>query len=251
MQAKTWQWGDQSAIQPPFWRRVLTLALKHGEPIVRLAEIPGSFVPGLDKALDKFLKLTARYGADLKIAPLDGPEALKPIDGVPAPATTKDGDGPVFFDGVEITTTVTHNMRGKESIVLERIDLRVIEFVPGRDEYFAFGREGEAIIGAGFLESMRFFVELEAKGPRPARRQLRMPDGKNRMLVARGPNFLDTEEDSGFSFSPSEAPQRIKITVSALDAGYYDTCLRFFYRVAASELRQYTSDHIRLYTDGA
>ena len=43
----------------------------------------------------------------------------------------------------------------------------------------------------------------------------------------------------------------IKVTVNALDAGYYDTCLRFFYRVAARELRQYTSDHVRLYTDEA
>jgi hypothetical protein len=251
MQAKAWQWGDQGATRPPFWRKVLTLAADYGEPIIRLAQIPGSFVPGLDKALDKIGGLTALYGADLNIAPLDGPEALKPIHGVQGPATVKGGDGPVFFDGVEITTTVLHNMRGKEPIVLERIDLCVIEFVPGKDEYFAYGREGEAIIGAGFPEPMRFFVELEAKGPRPARRQLRMPDGKKKMLVARGANFLDTEEDSCYSFSSSEAPQVIKITVNALDTGYYDTCLRFFYRVAARELRQYTSDHVRLYTDGA
>jgi hypothetical protein len=175
MQAKTWQWPEQGATQPPFWRKARTLAVDYGEPIVRLAQIPGSFVPGLDKALDKIGGLTALYGADLNIAPLDGPEALKPIDGVPPPATAKGGDGPVFFDGVEITTTVAHNMRGKEPIVLERIDLCVIEFAPGRDEYFAYGREGEAIIGAGFIEPMRFFVELEAKGPRPARRQLRDP----------------------------------------------------------------------------
>lgn len=251
MQAKTWQWPEQGATQPPFWRKARTLAVDYGEPIVRLAQIPGSFVPGLDKALDKIGGLTALYGADLNIAPLDGPEALKPIDGVPPPATAKGGDGPVFFDGVEITTTVAHNMRGKEPIVLERIDLCVIEFAPGRDEYFAYGREGEAIIGAGFIEPMRFFVELEAKGPRPARRQLRDPDGKKRMLIARGENFLDTEEYGGYSFSPSEPPQVIKITVNALDAGYYDTCLRFFYRVAGRELRQYTSDHVRLYTDGA
>jgi hypothetical protein len=251
MQAKTWQWGDRGATRPPFWRKALTLAIDYGEPIVRLAQIPGSFVPGLDKALDKIAGLTALYGADLNIAPLDGPDALKPIDGVAPPATAKGGDGPVFFDGVEITTTAAHNKRGKETIVLERIDLCVIEFVPGKDEYFAYGREGEAIIGAGFLEPMRFFVELEAKGPRPARRQLKMPDGKKRMLVARGANFLDTDEDSYYSISPNDPPQVIKITVNALDAGYYDTCLRFFYRVDARELRQYTSDHVRLYTDGA
>jgi hypothetical protein len=251
MPAKTWQWGNKSAIRPPFWRKVLTLAVDYGEPIIRLAEIPGSFVPGLDKALDKIGGLTALYGADLNIAPLDGPEALKPIDGVPEPATAKSGDGPVFFDGVEITTTAVHNMRGKEPIVLERIDLCVIEFVAGKDEYFAYGREGDAIIGAGFLEPMRFFVELEAKGPRRARRQLRLPDGKKKVLIARGANFLDTEDDSYYLLSSGDAPQVIKITVNALDAGYYDTCLRFFYRVAARELRQYTSDHVRLYTDGA
>lgn len=250
MHAKAWRWGD-GASRPPFWRKAFTLAIDYGEPIVRLAQIPGSFVPGLDKALDKISGLTALYGADLNIAALDGPDALKPIDGVPGPVTAKGDDGPVFFDGVEITTTLAHNMRGKETIVLERIDLCVIDFVPGKDDYFAYGREGEAVIGAGFLEPMRFFVELEAKGPRPARRQLRMPDGKKTMLVARGANFLDTEEDTYYSFSPGEAPQVIKITVNALDAGYYDTCLRFFYRVAARELRQYTSDHVRLYTDGA
>jgi len=251
MQAKTWQWAEQGRTRPPFWRKALTLAVDYGEPIVRVARIPGSFIPGVDKTLDRISGLTALYGADLKIAPLDGPEALKPINGVPEPATAKDGDGPVFFDGVEITTTVIHNMRGKEPIVLERIDLCVIEFAPGRDEYFAYGREGEAIIGAGFLEPMRFFVELGADGPRPARRQVRMPDGKKSMLNARGPNFLDTDEDTFFSFSPNDPPQVIKVTVNALDAGYYDTCLRFFYRVAARELRQYTSDHVRLYTDGA
>ena len=186
MQAKTWQWAEQGRTRPPFWRKALTLAVDYGEPIVRVARIPGLFIPGVDKALDRISRLTALYGADLKIAPLDGPEALKPSTACRSPRPPRTATDPLLRRRRDYDDVI-HNMRGKEPIVLERIDLCVIEFAPGRDEYFAYGREGEAIIGAGSLEPMRFFVELGAEGPRPARRQVRMPDGKKSMLNARGP----------------------------------------------------------------
>ena len=249
MQAEPWRW-DSGAGEAPLWQKVLTLAHDYGEPIIRLAQIPGSFVPGVDKALDRLAALTALYSADLNISALDGPHAFKALDGAPPPVTAKSGDGPVFFDGVEARVTVSHNAKGKESILLERIDLTTIAFVPGHDSYFDYRLEGEAIIGAGQVEPMRFFVELDARGPRPARRQVRAPDGTKTMLIAQGPNFLDTDPESYWSFSASEPPLPLRFTLTPLDAGYYEACFRFFYRVAARELRQHTTAPIRLYTRG-
>jgi hypothetical protein len=252
IQAKPWQW-QKRAPRPSAWRKVRTLALDYGEPITRLAQIAGAFVPvpGLDRALDKAGELSARFGADLNIAALDGPDALRAIDGVPPPVAAKTGDGPVFFDGVEATFSLAHNGHGKEQILLERIDLCPIGFVGGRDPYFAYDRDGEAIIGAGFIEPMRFHVELSARGPRPARRQLRGADGTETLLVAAGDNFLNTEPAGFYAFAADDKPVVVKVMLTALDAGYYETCLRFFYRVAARELRQHTTDPIRLYTAGA
>lgn len=250
MPAKTWEWGQQGGMRAPLWQKVRTLALDYGEPIIRLAQILGAFIPGVDKVLDKAGGLTALFGADLNISSLDGPNAFKAIDGVPPPVASKAGDGPVFFDGVETTLTVAHNARGKEQILLERIELCVIAFIAGKDPYFSYLREGEAIVGAGIIEPMRFYVELEAQGPRPARRQIRRADGTKEMLIARGANFLATDPAAFYAFAPGEVPVVIQFTVTALDAGYYETCLRLFYRVAARELRQYTSEPIRLYTEG-
>jgi|SRR5262245_6853887 len=246
MQAKAWEWGQVGDANPLPWRKIRTLAIDYVEPVIRLAQIPLAFAPGLDKVADKLPALTALFAADLNISALDGPDAFKAIDGVAPPVTNKKGDGPVFFDGVEARLSVSHNGRGSQQILLERIDLHVIAFVAGPDAYFSYSRDGEAVIGAGFMEPLRFYVELGAKGVQPARRRV---DGKNEPLIAQGANFLDTEPASFYAFSPNELT-KMHFTLTALDAGYYETCLRFFYRVAARELRQYTSEPIRLYTDG-
>jgi hypothetical protein len=247
MQAKAWQWGQDDFTNPMLWRKVRTLAVDYVEPVIRLAKIPLAFAPGgLDKVADKLTGLTALFAADLNISALDGPEALKAIDGVPPPVTNEKGDGPVFFDGVEARLTVAHNGRGSEQILLERIDLHVITFVAGPDAYFSSSRDGEAIIGAGLMEPLRFYVEFGAEGVQPARRRV---GGNKEPLIAQSANFLNTEPASFYAFSPNELA-KMHFMLTALDAGYYETCLRFFYRVAARELRQYTSEPIRLYTDG-
>jgi hypothetical protein len=156
----------------------------------------------------------------------------------------------VFFDGVEATVNVEHNRLGSEQILLERIDLRLLSFEEGQDPYYSFARQGEKIIGAGFVEPMRFFVELTKEGPQPARRQLVQSDGSKKMLVAGSANFLDTEPAGIYAFAANDAPVVIKLTLTALDKGYYETCLCFYYRVASRELRLYVSEPIRLYTDG-
>jgi len=247
MQAKPWKWADRR--EPPLWQRARTLAIDYAEPIIRLAKIPGEFVPGLNKALDHAGELVAAYAADLTISSLHELADFKTVNGTPPPVASKSADGPVFFDGVEVVVTVQHNGKGQEQILLERIDLSV-DTQPGVDPYFSYMRDGAAIIGAGPVESMRFFIELEANGPRPARRQIRTADGKKKMVIANGPNFLDTDPESYYSFSPREA-QLMKFNLTALDTGYYDCYLRFFYRVAARELRQQTRGPIRLYTDAA
>jgi hypothetical protein len=244
MQAKPWKWDERR--EPPLWQKARTLAVDYTESIILLAKIPGEWLPGANKALDHISAFAALYAADLDISPLGDPNEFTAVDGVPPPVTGKSGEGPVFLDGVTMLMTVRHNGKGREPITLEKIDLLVTP-LPGVDPYFSYSRD---IIGAGFIEPMRFFVELEAKGPRPARRQIRAADGKNTMLVARGPNFLNTDPESYYTFSPNEE-QKIKFTLTALDAGYYESYLRFFYRVAARELRQQIRGPIHLYTDGA
>lgn len=250
MRAAVWQ-QDQSTEPPPWpWRTVRTLAVDIADPIIRLAKIPGAFIPGVNKALDSASDFTAMFAADLNISPLDGLVTSKPFDGVPPPVTTKTGDGPVFFDGVETTITVSHNGKGKEQILLERIDLHVSEYFPGPNPYYSYKRDGEAVIGAGFIEPMRMYVEVGAKGAHRARRQIVRDNGKKDMIVAQSDNFLDTDPAGFYLFATNDAPIIIKTTLTALDAGYYKTCLRFFYRVAGRELRQYTSDPVHLYSDG-
>jgi hypothetical protein len=250
MQAKPWEWIPRR--EPQWWEKTITLAVNCTEPIVRLLKIPGAYVPGADKVLDQVLEFVspyeALYAADLDISPLE-PIEFTPLAGVPPPVTSKSGEGPVFFDGVHMMMTVLHNGKGKEKITLERIELSV-KCRLGADTYFSYHRDGEAIIGAGFVEPLRFFVELEAKGPRPARRQVTSADGKKTMLIARGPNFLDTDPSSVYEFSPNEQ-QKINFSLTAIDAGYYEAALAFFYRVAARELRQQNRGKIYIYTDGA
>jgi hypothetical protein len=250
MQAQTWDWGRQGGAQAALWQKVRTLALDYSEPIIRLAQIPGAFIPGANKVLDKVGDLASLFSVDLNFSALDGPSAFKSFHGVPPPVTSKTGEGPVFFDGVEIMITVKHNAKGTEQVLLERIDLCPIAFVAGKDPYFSYLREGEAIIGAGFIEPMRFYVEVGAEGAGPSRRQILQGDGKKEMLIAQSDNFLDTEPAGTYNFRPQDDPLLIKFTITGTDPGYYEICLRFFYRVAARELRQYTSDIVRLYTEG-
>ena len=69
----------------------------------------------------------------------------------------------------------------------------------------------------------RFYVELKT-GPDLARRKL--DDNAKTMVVAHGSNFLDTDPSGIYDFSPNEVPVVIKIAVTAIDAGYYETCVR-------------------------
>jgi hypothetical protein len=244
MPAIPWNWKDQVGTPAWIWRKVCVLSHNYGESVLRLAGIPISVLPYANKAVGPVLDMLFR--ADLNISVLDE-HSLKPVDGVPPPVTAKDGSGPVYFDGVETTFTVSHNTRGKEHITLERIELHMVSFAPGQDPDFAYQRNGERYFGAGPMVPQRFSVELKKEGPMPARRKL---GDDPKPIVAHGPNFFDTEPSGIYDFAPNETPVIIKIALTALDAGYYETCLLFFYRVAARELRQYTSDPVRIYTKG-
>jgi hypothetical protein len=222
------------------------LAVDAVEPVTRGLEV----VPVIGKAGPAVRTVAAKYLTDLRFSALEREESLKAIDGVPPPVKAKTGDGPVFFDGVEATINVEHNRLGNEQVLLERVELRQLSFDEGQDPYFSFARQGEDTIGAGFVEPMRFYVELEAQGPRPARRVLLQADGSKKTLIARSINFLDTEPAGIYAFAANDAPVVIKVRLTALDRGYYETCLCFYYRVASRELRLYASEPIRLYTDG-
>src|SRR5688500_503871 len=125
--ANAWVWKDRGPRREA-WDRVRTLAHQFGEPVVRLLEIPGAFVPGAPAALEK---LGALFGADLNISSLDSEEVLMLLDGAPGPFVSADGSEPVFIDGVSMAVTVAHNAKGDETILLERLDLQVIDFTPG------------------------------------------------------------------------------------------------------------------------
>jgi hypothetical protein len=252
MKASTWNWQRYAPRDFKLWRRVRTLGGDWGNSLVQLAKIPGAYVPGLNKALDTVGDVIARFSADLSISPLDGPNSLRALNGSPRPVAAKnDMDHPVFYDGVDATLTVKHNGQGSENelIVLEWIDLCVVDFVPGKDPGYSIEPEGEEIIGAGLMEPMRFFVEIEGRNVQRARREVSLPEGKSGVLISSGDNFLNTDPPVYFSFTPKEKPQIFRFTISALQQGYYLVCLRFFYRVANKELRQYTSEPVRLYTD--
>lgn len=238
--AVLWTWKDRGPRREA-WDRVRTLAHQFGEPVVRLLEIPGAFVPGAPAALEK---LGALFGADLNISALDSEEVLMPLDGAPGPFVSV--AEPVFIEGVVMTVSVAHNAKGNETILLERLDLQVIEFTPGTNPAYEEQIAGSELFGAGFIEPLRFFIELDGKKVGRARRSVRGTDGKSTIVVADSPNFLDADPAAFLTVSPGD-PAIFRFTVTANATGTYRVCLRWFYRVAARELRQHTSLPISIY----
>src|SRR5205085_6497509 len=180
--ATAWSWPTRD--RRNFWERVRTVAQDYAEPVVHLLEVPGAFVPGASKALEK---IGALFGSDLNISELDSGEVLQPLDGAPGPYTSEDGTSPVFVDGVRAQIVVSHNAKGQETILLERIDVQVLSHTPAPVAAFEAQRDATQVFGAGFVEPMRFLVDVGLTGPGRARRSVRGADGKSQMLVAEGP----------------------------------------------------------------
>ena len=243
MTAKLWVWQGRSP-RRELWDRVRTLAHQVGEPVIKVLEIPGAFVPGAPAALTK---LNALFGADLNISALDSAEVMWPLDGAPGPFESADGTEPVFSEGVGLSLTVSHNGKSSQQILLERLDLHLIAFEPAPVQEFEAELEGGAMHGAGLIDPMRFFVELDGREVKRARRSTRGQDGKSAMLKAESANFFDTDPGSFLTIGPNETPAMFRITVTATSPGLYRFCLRWFYRVAARELRQHTSLPVAIY----
>lgn len=240
MSPTPWTWNPRKGL----WDRVRTIATDIGEPVIKLLEVPGAFVPGASAALKSARSL---IGADLQISALDSAEVLTPMDGAPGPFASTDGSEPVFIEGVRLAVTLAHDGRGDAQLLLERLDLHLLEYTPGRRPEFDAAIDAEALFGAGLVEPMRFFVELDGPKVGRARRMLREPDGRSRPLVAESPNFLDTDPAALLALSPKDAPQPFRVTVTAQRPGLYRFCLRWFYRVGANELRQHTSLPLSIY----
>jgi hypothetical protein len=240
--ATLWSWPARD--RRTFWDRVRTIGRDVGEPVVRVLEIPGAFVPGASQALEK---VGALFGADLTISELDSPEVLEPLDGAPGPFASEDQSSPVFIDGLKASVTVAHNGKGTEGILLERLDLRLLEYRPEPIPALETERDAAEVFGAGFIEPLRFFVEVGKAGPGRARRAVRNADGRTEMVTAQGPNALDTEPPSFLAIGAGEPPAMFRFAITAHDAGLYSVCLRWFYRVAARELRQHTSLPVLIY----
>jgi len=243
MSATPWIWNPRSPRQA-LWERVRTIATEVGEPIVKLLEVPGAFVPGAPAALKS---VRALFGADLEISALDSAEVLMALDGAPGPFASADGSEPVFIEGVRLALTVAHNGQGEQQILLERLDLHLMVFSPGPRREYEVGLDADAVHGAGLVDPLRFFVELEGERVGRARRMLRDAEGRSRPLLAESANFLDTDPASLLAIGPRDAPQPLRITVSANAGGLYRFCLRAFYRVGARELRQHTSLPVAIY----
>src|SRR5580704_16420025 len=243
MATKLWVWEGRSP-RRELWDRVRTLANQVGEPIVTVLEIPGAFVPGAPTAL---AKVNALFGADLNISPIDSGEVMSSLDGTPGPFESADGTEPVFGEGVALYLSVAHNSKGAQPILLERLDLHLLGFDPAPVAAFEAQPEGNALHGAGLIDPMRFFVELDGRQVKRARRSVRGPDGKTVIVKAESANILDTDPGSFLTLGPAEAPAMFRITVTASSPGLYRFCLRWFYRVAARELRQHTSMPVSIY----
>ena len=243
MATKLWVWQGRSP-RRELWDRVRTLAHQVGEPVVKVLEIPGAFVPGAPAAL---AKLNALFGADLNISALDSGEVMSPLDGTPGPFESANGTEPVFSEGVALSLSIAHNANGAQQILLERLDLYLIDFDSAPVEAFDAQLEGDAVHGAGLIDPMRFFVELDGRQVKRARRSMRGLGGKPAMVKAESANFLDTDPGSFLTLGPAEAPAMFRITVTASTPGLYRFCLRWFYRVAARELRQHTSLPVSIY----
>jgi hypothetical protein len=242
--AKSWQWLPRN--RNKFWEKVRTIAKDYALPTVRLAQVPGAFVPvpGLSRGLEKVESL---FGSDLNISELDSAQVLQALDGTPGPYESSDGSSPVFVDGVMASITVSHTRTGKEIISLERIELLLLEYTAGRNPAYEERPRGDEIFGAGFIEPLRFFVEIGKAGVGRARRALKDAKGKTTMLVAAGANFLDTDPAGFLALGPDDPPAMFRFAITAKDPGLYRVCLAWFYRVSGKELRQHTSLPILIY----
>lgn len=240
--ATTWSWPARDRRQ--FWDRVRTVAQQYAEPVVKVLEVPGAFVPGASKALEK---VGALFGSDLNISELDSGEVLYALDGAPGPFASQDGRSPVFVEGLTAAMTAAHNGKGQETILLERLDLQLLDRAPAPVAAYEEGRDASEIFGAGFVEPLRFFVEVGADGVGRARRAMKGDDGRTTMARAEGPNMLDTDPASFLAIAPKDPPAMFRVTITARDPGLYTLCLRWFYRVAGRELRQHTSLPVQIY----
>jgi|GEM_PF-3741578 len=240
--ATLWRWPSRD--RRNFWNKVYTLAEGVGEPIIRLLEVPGAFIPGATNALEK---TRALFRCDLNISELDSNNVMEPLSGTPGPFTSKDGESPVFIKGLMLTTTIAHNRKSDERILLERVDIKVINYCSEAIAEYDVERDATGIYGAGFVEPLRFMIEVDSNGPGLARRIYRNPDGVTQVLTAAGPNILDTDPASFLTLGKDDDPEFFRFTISAIEPGLYELCVRWFYRINANELRQHTSLPFQIY----
>ncbi|TWV89103.1 hypothetical protein [Chitinophaga pinensis] len=132
---KSTAWDQQQLPQPEgFAGTVRTIAERITDPIIRIAAIPGAFIPGVGTALDK---LKEAFGVNLSVSTPSFPLSLAPLEGSPPPLTARDGKRPVFVDGMKVSFTISHNRKGNEQIVLEHVDICLLDIQKGPDPFLS------------------------------------------------------------------------------------------------------------------
>lgn len=244
MTNKEWRWSDK---KPSMFRKALTLAHSYTEPVVKILELPIDLLPfgesvrgAIKKGLELGTLLPQASKSDLEISTLSDANGLSSLEGRKI-LSTDDEKHPVFLDGFCASFTLSHNGKGKDPILLERLELVRLNYEPGENPRYEIPVSGEAQIGAGIIEPHRFMVGFGKTGISPAIRS---------GTSARSDNFFDMDPEVYLTFKPAESQELIKVAGRALDPGMYSLRFDFYYRVRSRELRCRSSLPIRVYSNG-
>lgn len=210
----------------------------------------------LGSALGAWDTLVARFRPPvphLKVPPLSGTNAPKPLDGysiIQVVAGVQQADGPtaVYPRGATIQLDVSHSHDVDASLTLRELELHVDKFVPGRQDRYTYKVRGDQIIGAGPVTPYIFHVALF--GNRVGKAMYIKDPNAVANPMARSANFLDTEEPLLYALSKTDDAKSVNVVVTAENAGLYQISFSFTYVTLGRSQQVKTSPPVFIYYDG-
>jgi len=179
---------------------------------------------------------------DLVITSLKGANRLQPLDG--HTPITHDNDEPVFTEGFRASFNLSHNNRGRDTIVLHHLSLEV-NYFPGTMPKYAYQIQSNALHPAGTARAHEFSVTLNGNEGQVVRKVVDPVRGV--YIQSKSNNFFETDDGHLLEFrAGSEDNETLRINVKVLVPGFYKTRFIFNYTCGGQD-RVKKTDSIFIY----
>lgn len=134
----------------------------------------------------------------------------------------------VFCGGASVTITMSHDLVGSRSIVVDEIEIRDVRFEPGSHPDLHYKIEANKIFGAGMKVPDRYSISLLGEKVLPAKWQ----DKEGEPGVARSANLLTASGRYPQLYpGQGEDVEMIEIQVLPQEIGYYEITFEASYLV--------------------